>query len=327
MIGNGFDVAHGLNTRYSDFYKYYLKLESPKESVQKLKRCLTGEIEMWSDLEMALGIYTQYMETPEEVQDVYFDLTDNLREYLRQEQRNYQPTDKEIAENQTTLTHPEMYLEEEDSRIIKKEIANAGESGIVINAISFNYTDVFARSINYDHLMLTHDQLPTNWQGKVHFGKIVYVHGSIEHDIIVMGVDNYSQIVNEKLSSASKVKDMLVKPYTNRAIKQNFDRDAQELIAQADLIVLYGLSIGATDETWWSKVLWQTYNNNALVIIHWFENGHPLPNNRKVLLAEKTRHILGLFQEACHEVKSDESMRHIKQHFMVALDKQIFKRQ
>ncbi|MFJ7841289.1 AbiH family protein [Lysinibacillus sphaericus] len=27
IIGNGFDIAHGLKTRYSDFLNYLLKLE------------------------------------------------------------------------------------------------------------------------------------------------------------------------------------------------------------------------------------------------------------------------------------------------------------
>ncbi len=37
ILGNGFDINLGLKTRYSDFYKYYIGIESKDENIRKLK--------------------------------------------------------------------------------------------------------------------------------------------------------------------------------------------------------------------------------------------------------------------------------------------------
>lgn len=33
IIGNGFDISHGLNTRYSDFMKYLTQYETPPQEI------------------------------------------------------------------------------------------------------------------------------------------------------------------------------------------------------------------------------------------------------------------------------------------------------
>lgn len=43
ILGNGFDLNMGLPTAYSDFYQYYLKLETPSSTdiiTKKLKKNL-----------------------------------------------------------------------------------------------------------------------------------------------------------------------------------------------------------------------------------------------------------------------------------------------
>lgn len=51
LIGNGFDLNLNLNTRYTDFYKYYIK-NDPKDL---LSESIKEDYEMWSDLEVGLG--------------------------------------------------------------------------------------------------------------------------------------------------------------------------------------------------------------------------------------------------------------------------------
>ena len=51
LIGNGFDLNLKLNTRYSDFYKYYIE-NDPKDLLSK---SIKDDYEMWSDLEVGLG--------------------------------------------------------------------------------------------------------------------------------------------------------------------------------------------------------------------------------------------------------------------------------
>ena len=52
LIGNGFDINIGLNTRYSDFYKFFLK--NANES-NMIRNWIEKEEYLWSDLEFYLG--------------------------------------------------------------------------------------------------------------------------------------------------------------------------------------------------------------------------------------------------------------------------------
>lgn len=38
LIGNGFDINLGMQTRYTDFYKYYATVPTSKDSILKLKK-------------------------------------------------------------------------------------------------------------------------------------------------------------------------------------------------------------------------------------------------------------------------------------------------
>ena len=55
LIGNGFDLNLNLNTRYSDFYKYYME-HNPNDLLSK---SIEKDYEMWSDLEIGLGKFLQ----------------------------------------------------------------------------------------------------------------------------------------------------------------------------------------------------------------------------------------------------------------------------
>ena len=40
MLGNGFDINIGMDTRYSDFYKYYNNVSTSNEKIKKLKNSI-----------------------------------------------------------------------------------------------------------------------------------------------------------------------------------------------------------------------------------------------------------------------------------------------
>ena len=54
IIGNGFDLAHNLNTRYSDFMEYLWK--NDKEFYDRLTKYIYDE-DLWNDFETALGYF------------------------------------------------------------------------------------------------------------------------------------------------------------------------------------------------------------------------------------------------------------------------------
>lgn len=73
LIGNGFDLNLGLNTRYSDFYRNYVKDASSDKDIKKLKETITSSIDDWSDMEMALGNFTKDIKIKEDFIKVFED--------------------------------------------------------------------------------------------------------------------------------------------------------------------------------------------------------------------------------------------------------------
>ena len=82
LIGNGFDLNLGMKTRYSDFYNYFISKQSSSKLIQKLKKEIDGNLQNWSDLELALGKYTENLHSTEEFYEVFDDIEDSLAEYL-----------------------------------------------------------------------------------------------------------------------------------------------------------------------------------------------------------------------------------------------------
>jgi hypothetical protein len=55
IIGNGFDLQHGLPTKYSDFHNYLKNSRGGAELEYNLERFFAGDI--WADFEKALGAF------------------------------------------------------------------------------------------------------------------------------------------------------------------------------------------------------------------------------------------------------------------------------
>ena len=59
ILGNGFDLNMGLPTAYSDFYKYYMLVDSPR-STYLIKQGIGEKPQTWADLEKSLGENSLY---------------------------------------------------------------------------------------------------------------------------------------------------------------------------------------------------------------------------------------------------------------------------
>lgn len=92
LLGNGFDVCMDLKTRYIDFYKgHYLLLNRDnlpaylktfRESIQTFVFNNGKKAEKdidWSDLEFALGQYSEKIEDPQEYLNIILDINKELK--------------------------------------------------------------------------------------------------------------------------------------------------------------------------------------------------------------------------------------------------------
>ena len=68
LVGNGFDIAAGLNSSYGAFYAWYCTQPSGKKHIERFKREIADDVRSggknWSDFEVGLGKYTARF-TPE----------------------------------------------------------------------------------------------------------------------------------------------------------------------------------------------------------------------------------------------------------------------
>lgn len=273
LIGNGFDLAQGIKTRYSDFYEAKIKSLPEEESIiGKLRNSITENTETWSDMEKGLGRFTAEMGGIDDLDNTYRFLRDNLRDYLKEEQAKLIVTPKSVAANRKLLLQPGVGLPPESIDAINNYVANNKRNNKIldINIISFNYTDVVERAFGYEGAEINLEKTDPDVVTKLEH--IYKVHGDLDH--MVMGVADESQIANKAFANDLDASEELLKPKYIAARRDYVWKRCYDCISKADMIVLYGLSIGETDKNWWTKVVERVENDgNIRVIVY----GHQDP--------------------------------------------------
>ncbi len=321
LIGNGFDVSLGMKTRYDDFYDYYCALpqSASNKKVCELKSIIQSGKEDWSDLESALGRYTNKLADYEEFERVYYDLSDALVSYLRAEESKLDLSHLSREDLLNYFTKPSAALTLADRRRV-----GGGTPSVVnnINIISFNYTHTIENILNYkpsDVIRGKDENTGVSWQ----LGSIIHVHGTLDEDAtILLGVNDPSQIANAGFAENEEITDILVKPYSNRVLKQEVDVRCRYLINRADIIVLFGLSIGETDIIWWQEILNRVSTSSAIVIIYHFNRNFSIKPNRGQRLGAIERQVRQNFLRQAGS-KNQESIMH--ERILVGVNTEMFK--
>ena len=273
LIGNGFDLAQGIKTRYSDFYGAKIKSLPTEESIiGKLRDSITENTETWADMEMGLGRFTADMVGIDDLDTVYRFLREYLRDYLKEEQARLKTVPKSVTANRKLMMQPGVGLPPESIDAINNYVANSTKSNktVDINIISFNYTDVVERAFGYEGAEINLEKTDAGVAAKLRH--IYKVHGDLNH--MVMGVADESQIANKAFVNNLDASEELVKPKYIEARRDYVWKRCYDCISRADIIVLYGLSIGETDKNWWTRVVDRVENDgNVRVIVY----GHQDP--------------------------------------------------
>ena len=248
VLGNGFDINLGLRTSYQDFYDYYLKQPSEDADILALKDHLKGErYKTWADLELGLGAYTAQVAGFEQLRTVYCDLSDRLREYLGKEVGNLSVTDNVKQAIVSGLISPESCLPQGIHQGMKS--FRNGTYPEYMNVISFNYTDSLERILKGVKIINDVYQVGP----KTYLESIEHIHMRLEDEDVIMGVNDDSQIAGKDYLD-DNLRALLVKPYINLQLQSLVDSRCIQLINNADLICLYGVSLGETDMMWWRAI-------------------------------------------------------------------------
>ena len=281
LIGNGFDLRLGLPTRYADFLKYYER-QTPKlgadlslqeETIKKYKKRFFAEMaeregrgeEQWKDLEIALGEFTTaFGDDADGFCDFYEDMNRSLEAYLSQ-YNSFEPTPEEVEKFREDLIYPYRYLKQKEEKKLRTlTIAQAW----YIDVISFNYTSSF-ECLCQDALLVGERNYPEGYSGhSVIYQGVKHVHGSLGEGGILLGVDHGEQIASDQCRQCDDVMDLLLKPQANEGRGTLVDEECLSLIAGADVICLFGLSLGPTDQMWWTAIKKRFLDNSEVILLY-----------------------------------------------------------
>lgn len=326
LIGNGFDINAGLNTRYSDFYNYYINKENRDENIKCIKASINNylsnkklELEKinWSDLELALGQYCETFKTKKEFDIVFRDIATSLAEYLRTEELNYDIMPKTETIIFKDLLNPFKYLSTFNKDKLSPYIDKFSNSSCHINIITFNYTQTLEKIINWKHSITLGQTL--KWRNST-LDSINHIHG-YTFSRMVLGVNDESQINNDELLKDPYFKNAIIKSYCNIAQETNHEKDCQKLINEADVICMYGLSIGDTDKYWWNQIA------NSII----------KKNSKLIIFAYSSQDVDGIFGYDKAEIKDNiiksftnkisinsDNIEKLKENIYVSINKKIF---
>ncbi len=275
LIGNGFDLMMGLKTDYSRFLEYYLdKPSDEKICIEKFKEQIEANIQTWSNAEIALGRYTSSF-TQNEASDFMqcnADFCLNLATYLKLQDESLDVGDlssiltpifkKAILEFHT-------FLLPKPKKDITALFTRNRQDHRIYNFINFNYTSLFDRCVSLvapeDRIIQSRTEGSNKYQDRL--GSIIHIHGTTTNKLI-MGVNDESQIANSEFLSIRKLKRTLIKPLTNEANHLGNDEDCLQLINNSRIIIVYGMSIGVTDNIWWERIAsWLLVNKERFLIL------------------------------------------------------------
>lgn len=303
LIGNGFDLNLGLKTGYSDFYTYYLNNINDDFDIFRLKTHLKhdknneGKYQYWSDLEIAMGEYTKEFSHREDMEKVYNDLNDNLRDYIMSIEQSGIQGDIDKNKLKSDLAHPEKYLREifkaDFREFAKKWETHTYETYI----ISFNYTNTIEAILNMNGPI---EIGQTVYRRSNHLYPIIHIHGLSNAPLI--GLNDASQIGNSQFRDDMDTQEFLLKPKINEAVGHLNDRKSLEHISQANLIYLFGVSLGETDKLWWEAVGERLKRDCRIIYFVYNPDEHPRPNEL-IRIRRKYKEFLLSKTKLTHEEK------------------------
>lgn len=279
IIGNGFDLNLGLNTRYQDFYDYYMKMPSSNSQVELLKDTIRQDgYELWSDLEVGLGKISAKYETSDDFIAALTDISDHLRKYITDINKSFQIKLYDSDRFRKDLCNPSKYLVEAD-RIFLSAFCKRAVNSWNVNILSFNYTDTIYRLLGSVNSK-SRTQIGVNeFNAVVTVAPVQYVHGRYDETILV-GVNDSVQIRKTEFRNKTDLVEIFVKPKANDAIGELTDNKCHTLLNASQLICIFGHSMGETDKIWWERIKENLTSRDCRLIVFVYNDKINIKNQR-----------------------------------------------
>lgn len=285
IIGNGLDIACGLKTSYQNFFDYYIDVKSTDVEINRMKNDIQRHrYENWSDLEMGLGNYSKNCKDKVIFSKCLNNIKEELSKYLRNEGKKIE--ELRLKSVDSLISTGELLDPEPQSRF--RSFVNRNDTPDYIDIITFNYTPTLETLLEYKG-----QEIPI--AKRTFLQSIIHVHGTLD-DMMVMGVNDESQISNELLRDDIDVKEDFIKPEYNDACENNKNLICESLVKWADLIIIYGSSVGQSDDKWWKLIGGRMEKEDKLLLVY-------LPHDDKKNQKKEPNRIRRWTQEYITEIK------------------------
>lgn len=302
LIGNGFDIqilkSNKINptTSYQDFYSY-LKLYHPNSEnilIDKIKEDKKNNKQDWADFENTIG---ELLKEPlidldqlkRDLLELQYYFSDFLNLIMTPQllkdvddgaQKNFKK--KDFGGNKSpSLNTLQMFLgdlDEEDFKKIKFKSNVKHHDFFKFNFFNFNYTSLFDSYIYLDKNSFDPHKYKTS-KNNFHFDtnpnrfkpahqkdncenycqvdyEIFHPHGTqYVPRSMLFGID-------ETMTNDNKVR-YFIKPYWARN-----ELKYSKYLNEANLFVIFGMSIGKSDKSWWKKIAKNVLEGDAELIIY-----------------------------------------------------------
>lgn len=288
IVGNGLDLQYGLKTKYKDFYdfqhKVYIEKKEKEEYTNLIYESLfsdkINEYKNWSDFELSIAKLTKKEELAFYRDDIrskfvndFSDVVDDLRNYLKQEQDSIDYSKYKIDFKSTLNGIKKELPTINQSAIDKKYNVNLHQHDTV-NILTLNYTNVIDKLYELSETSFYNNLRNNNYYFNIHAP--IHAHGTIDI-CTVLGVSDETQIAT---SFTEEDKETLIKELTLKSFRENMDVKNSNIIKNSDIIILYGVSLGKTDQYLWQQIAERSIESSVPVIIyHYAENfdaGNPI---------------------------------------------------
>lgn len=334
LFGNGLDISLGLKTRYKDFYDYLLPNEAKFELseniiFEKIKTDIKENREhLWVDYEKMLGKLLEDVneeQIDKFIQDkIHLDLL--LKDYLTYASNDFQISkdkSKSIIVNAILdITRDKKEVEREKISKLLKAYSNYN---VVINAISFNYTNSLSLLWDNNQQSLKDFRFYTgipDANHKVILNKAFYLHGTLNNGEMIIGVNDSSQLMNEKFQNDNRINLVLVKKMLLETAGQRNINKFVNIINNSNIICLFGLSIGETDKMYWEYIKKRLLSdNNAKLII--YEYSEEKESTHIVLNEMQLREVKNKFYKNSNATENE--IEKINSNILVEIGHDLFK--
>lgn len=256
FIGNGFDLAMGLHTSYRDFVAHYRKTPTSEPCHLFLNRLIEKDINTWADAEVALGQSTGRFKPGQEnlFCDCYKDFVISLSQFLERADATCVIPSENIHIRHhylDALTNLESFIPPARPDL-RNALCERNSHPRHYSFFNFNYTHVFDRGL---HVLGEPGDVICRRTPDIYdtIGHVYHIHGEFEHGM-VMGVDNDDQISSRLFAQNAIIRQRLIKPEVNGDLNPELMINCKETISRSQIIVVFGMSIGKTDCTWWTSV-------------------------------------------------------------------------